>query len=146
MSKFPIQIPVTIQVLTDEIYRDDNSRYHHRLHCLFLVAQGWSAREVAVLFGDSPRVVQYWVSYFEQNGLQGIVERDRCGRPTRLQSYQIEEISLILHDSPERVGLSEFVWHGELLSSYLKAKHNLDLGVRQCQRLLRKHKQINTQI
>lgn len=138
MTKFSLYDSATIKILTNEIYRDDESRFSHRLHSLFLVAQGWSSREAALLFGDSPRIVQYWVSHFEQNGLQGIVERKHGGRPTRLQPFQIKELEQILRNTPKTIGLSEDVWDGKLLSTYIKAQYGFNLGVRQCQRLLRK--------
>ena len=42
--------------------------------------------EVAELLGDSPRTVEYWVRRFEQNGLAGLQEGDRPGRPGRLDA------------------------------------------------------------
>ena len=77
--------PTVILGLQDEIRRNAESRYDHRLHGLLLVAQGMSALEVARLFGAAPRTVQYWVRRFEQDGLAGLVDGNskrsmsRCG-------------------------------------------------------------------
>ena len=69
--------------LQQEIHRSEESRYDHRLHGVLLVAQGMTCPEVAHLLGDSPRSVEYWVHRFERDGLGGLVEGERSGRPRR---------------------------------------------------------------
>ncbi|MDR2054805.1 MAG: helix-turn-helix domain containing protein [Desulfovibrio sp.] len=60
-----------IFALQDEIWRNDEARYDHRLHALLLVAQGMSCRQVARLLGDAPRTIAYWVNRFEDEGFAG---------------------------------------------------------------------------
>ena len=67
--------------LQDEIRRSEESRYDHRLHGVLLVAQGMSCRQVSELLGDAPRTVAYWVHRFERDGLGGLTEEERPGRP-----------------------------------------------------------------
>lgn len=74
--------------LQDEIRRSQDARYDHRLHAILLVAQGFSARQVAEMLGDSPRTVAYWVKNFLDEGLAGLTELDRPGRPPRLSERQ----------------------------------------------------------
>lgn len=81
-----------ILALQDEIRRSEEARYDHRLHGLLLVAQGLSARKVAELLGDAPRTVAYWVRRFEEEGLAGIAETPKSGRPSRLSEKHIEVI------------------------------------------------------
>jgi len=81
-----------VLALQNEIRRTDESRYGHRLHGVLLVAQGLSCREVAGLLGDSPRTVAYWVRRFEVDGLPGLAEGERPGRPRRLSKEQLEEV------------------------------------------------------
>ena len=71
-----------IMALQDEIRRNDTSRYDHRLHGVLLVAQGMTCPRVAELLGDSPRTVVNWVQRFETDGLAGLSEGQRSGRPT----------------------------------------------------------------
>src|SRR2546422_10463315 len=78
--------------LQDEIRRSEESRYDHRLHAVLLVAQGMSCRQVAELLGDAPRTVAYWVGRFERDGLTGLTEEERPGRPRRLTEKQILDI------------------------------------------------------
>jgi len=70
--------------LQQEIQRSEESRYDHRLHGVLLVAQGMTCPEVARLLGDAPRSVENWVHRFDQEGLSGLTEGERSGRPSRL--------------------------------------------------------------
>lgn len=126
-----------ILVLQDEIRRSRESRYDHRLHGVLLVAQGMSCPEVGRLLGDSPRAVEYWVSRFEKEGLAGIVEGDRSGRPGRLSVQQVEEIGAALRQTPATLGLRGNLWDGAILAAFIDSQFGVSLGVRQCQRLFR---------
>lgn len=138
MTRNSLKDPVIILGLQDEIHRNEDARYTHRLHALVLVAQGLSCVEVASIFGDSPRTVQTWVKSFEDHGLAGISEKDRPGRPPRLSSRQMDEISQVLKEPPEKAGLSGYLWDGKTLSQYISKHYQVAIGVRQCQRMFRK--------
>ena len=126
-----------IFILQDEIRRTYEARYDHRLHAILLVAQGMSSRQAAQLLGDSPRTVAYWVQRFETEGLAGLADADRPGRPRRLDQVQLCQIEQALRKSPLEVGLSVKLWDGKALSAYIKQQFGIQLGIRQCQRLFR---------
>lgn len=129
--------PAMILALQDEIRRSQEARYDHRLHGILLVAHGKSCAEVAQLLGDSPRTVQYWIRRFEAEGLSGLVEDQRSGRPARLSAEQLQEIEAALRSSPTEVGLPVNLWDGKALSEFIQQRFGVNLGVRQCQRLFR---------
>jgi len=129
--------PAIILGLQDEIRRSDESRYDHRLHGVLLVAQGMTCPEVARLLGDAPRSVEYWVGQFEKEGLAGLFEGERPGRPRRLSEKQMEAVDRVLRRPPQEVGFSGNIWDGKTLSAWLEQKYHLRLGVRQCQRIFR---------
>lgn len=138
MKKLIIEDAETIILgLQDEIRRSAEARYDHRLHGLLLVAQGMSGHEVARLLGDSPRTVAYWVSRFEEEGLAGLVDAERSGRPRRLTGKQIETIDAALRQQPSDFGLSGNLWDGKTLAAFVHGEWDIMLGVRQCQRLFR---------
>ena len=123
--------------LQDEIRRSEESRYDHRLHGVLLVAQGLSCPQVAGLLGDAPRSVEYWVRRFEEEGLAGLQEGERSGRPRRLSAKQLGEVDAILRKSPRDVGLGGNLWDGKSLSAWIERQYGTVLRVRQCQRLFR---------
>ena len=78
-----------ILILQDEIRRSYEARYDHRLHAVLMVAQGQSCNKVSELLGDSPRAVAYWANRFEAEGLSGLADADRPGRPSKLNGHQL---------------------------------------------------------
>lgn len=123
--------------LQQEIQRSEESRYDHRLHGVLLVAQGITCPEVARLLGGAPRSVEYWVHRFEKQGLGGLTEGDRSGRPSRLNEKQIKEINRVLREKPSDAGMRVNLWDGKTLSAWIEKTYGIELGVRQCQRLFR---------
>jgi len=127
-----------ILILQDEIRRSYEARYDHRLHAILMVAQGMSCRNVAQLLGDSPRTVAYWVKRFEAEGLSGLADADRPGRPSRLDEQQLQLIEVALRSYPSQYGLAGNLWDGKSLSHFISQQFGVKLGVRQCQRLFRR--------
>jgi transposase len=126
-----------IMALQDEIRRNDASRYDHRLHGVLLVAQGMTCPQVADLLGDAPRTVVNWLQRFEADGLAGLSEGERPGRPGRLNDKQLAKVEAALRASPNQFGLSTQMWDGPTLSAFLRRELGVTLKVRQCQRLFR---------
>ena len=119
----------------DEIMRSEESRYDHRLHGILLVTGGFSCSQVAELFGHSPRTVHYWIRRFEESGFSGLQETPRPGRPAALGEALGHAIGQDLRRSPSEFGYTQSLWDGKLLSHHLTEHYQVDLGVRQCQRL-----------
>ena len=126
----------TIMVLQDEIRRNDEARYDHRLYAMLLVAHGMSCREVGRILGDAPRTVAYWARRYKSEGLAGLSDRERPGRPSRLSDEQVSAIEAALHRDPAEFGL-QGLWEGRTLSCFILQQWGTFLGVRQCQRLFR---------
>src|SRR5262245_22450071 len=110
----PLRISDALSVLSlqQEIQRSEESRYDHRLHGVLHVAQGITCPEVARLLGDAPRSLEYWVHRFQQQGLGGLAEAERSGRPPRLNEKQIDRV---LPDKPSDAGIRVNLWDGKTL-------------------------------
>src|SRR5258708_23388045 len=100
MRPLKISDATSVLGLQQEIQRSEESRYDHRLHGVLLVAQGMTCPEVARLLGDAPRSVENWVHRFDEQGLAGLTEGERSGRPSRLQAKQVKEINGEVGEKP----------------------------------------------
>jgi transposase len=132
-----INDPHVVMVLQDEIQRSDEARYDHRLHAILLVAKGMTCPAVAEFLGDAERTVRYWVRRYLSDGLQGLIEDERSGRPRRLSEKQMQKIGNILRGAPADAGLRGAIWDGKTLSAYVRKEFGVMLGARQCQRIFR---------
>lgn len=124
-------------VLQDEIRRTEEARYDHRLHAILLVAKGMTCPKVADFLGDPERTVRSWIRRYQQDGLQGLIENERSGRPPRITEKQLDRIASVLRKMPEEVGLKGGFWDGKSLSAFIRKDFGITLGVRQCQRLFK---------
>ena len=125
----------TKEILRSEIRRSDEARYDHRLHAVLLAVDGRSPYDIAELLGDAPRSVYNWIKLFQEDGLQGLRETPRPGRPTRLTEMQLQTLVEDMVRSPEEFGYDQVIWDGALLAYHLEKTFGVKLGVRQCQRL-----------
>ena len=103
-----------------------------------LVAQGKTCPEVARLLGRRAQTVQSWVRAFKKKGLSGLKDKSRPGRPPRLTEEQMAQIDQALRSTPEEYGLNGHLWDGKTLSAFILKEFNVQLGVRQCQRVFHK--------
>lgn len=123
-------------ILWREILRSRESRYDHRLHGILFVSRGLSCYDAAAIWGRSPRTVEYWVRRFRRDGVEGLWEHPRSGRPAALSAGQRAQVLRELGEGPERAAPGARRWTGALLRRHLSRSYGVDLGVRQCQRLL----------
>jgi len=136
MRRLKIQDSELMKIaVQQEILRSGESRYDHRLHGILLACSGKSSYEIAELFNQSPRTVQYWIQRFEKNGFAGLSDNERVGRPSAIDTDIQQTIGKDLRKSPRDFGYHQNLWDGKLLSFHLKKQHKVILGERQCRRL-----------
>lgn len=136
-----IEIPdaeTFIAAVEDEISATREGRYFHRLHVVLPVLRGTSCYEAARLYGDAPRSVEYWVQRLVSQGLVGLEEGGRSGRPGRLSAFGEQRLRNEIRRSPRELGYDQNLWDGILLSHHIEEHYGVSLGVRQCQRLFHK--------
>lgn len=124
-------------VIQQELGRNEESRYDHRLHGLLLLAAGHSCREVAALFGEDDSTVQRWVRRYIRGGLGALREGERGGRPPALSPTQWNALQADLERNPQEFGFALACWDGRTISEHLRRRFGVELGVRQCQRIFR---------
>jgi transposase len=121
--------------IRQEIGRNDEARYDHRLHGVLLVANGRSARQAAQWLNERDRTVQRWGNQCEEAGFAGLQDRERPGRPRRLSDGQGRRLQRDVRRNPCDVGFPQTLWDGTLLAEHLHPRYHVELGVRQWQRL-----------
>lgn len=139
MRKLVIQDEEVIQEMINfQIQETSESRYLHRLHGILLILNGLSCYEVGRLFNHSPRTIQYWINKANKEGVSGLLDRGRSGRPSRLSVDQIQKIKGDINKSPRKLGYDISLWDGKLLSHHIYKRFKIKLGVRMCQNLFHK--------
>ena len=128
-------------VIKREIGRSREARYDHRLHALLLCYRGFSCAEVSEMFGVTRRTVERWVRHFEVNGLDGLREECRPGRPSRISPEGWCSLLDDLSHSPRDFGFGVPRWTGSMVRRHLRLKYSVQLSIRQCQRICERIRQ-----
>ena len=122
-----------------ELYKKEkHSKLKERYHTLFLMIEFKNCTIVAELIKRSRKTIQMWVNAFNEGGIDGIRPEKPPGRPSRLSQGQMEELKADVLTHPRKLGHDFSNWEGKSVAHHLKKKFNIDLSVRQAQRLLRK--------
>ena len=111
----------------------DESRFLFRVFAVNMVLAGIPASLVGASAGFTRAAVSGWVKIVDEQGFEALRTQKRPGRPPRLTADQLKHIDTALQDDPNNHGFK--VWDGPSLSTYIKTKFKIEIGVRQCQRL-----------
>nr|WP_319537589.1 winged helix-turn-helix domain-containing protein [uncultured Methanospirillum sp.] len=127
-----------VNLLQNEIHRNDESRYDHRLHGVLLVALGYSCSESAKMLGHTVTTIENWVNRFNKGGFNSLRDEIHTGRPPSLSEPQLNDIRKDIAQDPKNLGYDQNLWDGKLLSHHILLQYGITLSVRQCQRLFHK--------
>jgi transposase len=112
-----------------------DARLAHRLDLIVLLCNGLSAKEVSELYGVNRATIHRWVHKLNDEGIEGLLEKPKAGRPRELSKEKFVELRVDLTKSPLYFGYKQGRWDGKLLSHHLKGKYGVMLKVRRCQML-----------
>jgi transposase len=133
-----VNAPTMAILLQNEIHRNDESKYDHRLHGVLLVALGHSCSETAKILGHTVTTIENWVNRFNRGGFNSLRDELHTGRPSTLSFEQMKDIREAISQDPMKLGYNQNLWDGKLLSHHILVKFGITLSVRQCQRLFHK--------
>ena len=77
-----------VREVREHVYRAPTPRERERWHALWLLAQGWSAAQVAEALGRDAHTIGEWVEVFRQKGRAGLTFEQTGGVPPALGTAQ----------------------------------------------------------
>ena len=129
---------VTKQALLEMAQQDPTTWLGIRIVAGVLVLEGWTSTQIAELFDVSRWSVVQWIQRLNREGVSGLLEKKRCGRPVRMNESIQNQLEQALMKDPREVGLSRNRWDGIAVVEYLEREHGVHLKVRQAQRWIRR--------
>lgn len=107
-------------------------RDFRRYQSLYLYLSGKKCDEVAKIVGLNKGTVSRINQVYMKEGLAGIPDKPRKGRPPRLTPKQKAHIKkIILNKVPSEVGFpAEFNWTAGLIAKYIKREYGFDYSIR----------------
>lgn len=100
-------------------------RSHNRLMAIRALILGISHDQVTVLCQVSRRTLTNWINRFNAQGIDGLIDRPRPGRPRSIKKEQNDELKALV-DNPELAGQTH--WTAKKFHGYLRHELNQEVG------------------
>lgn len=108
-------------------------RESRRFQAMRALIMGYRHEQVAALYGVTERALVRWVSFFNERGIDGLVEKPRSGRPRKLSPEQVAKVAEVVKD-PSLAGRVH--WTGRGVHGWLRETLQVEVGYRTVIRLL----------
>ena len=102
--------------LSKEAEKDGAYRVAKRLRAVVLNSQGHTSGELANLLQAPRSKVSAWLQRYQSEGIEGLLEGYRSGRPAGLTEKQKEHVVDILDSGPVAYGLDNGVWTSPMIA------------------------------
>ena len=96
--------------LSKQALREGCYRVASRLHAVALNMEGKRAPEIADALKVHRTKVCLWLRHWQQDGMDGVLEGHRSGRPPALSQRQRQGLADILESGPVAYGFTSGVW------------------------------------
>jgi transposase len=115
----------------------DDPAVTRRALAIAMVLDGYSRATAAELAGMDRQTLRDWVHRFNAEGLEGLSDRPRPGRPAVLSVEQMKEVEAWVEAGPDLKTAGVVRWRRIDLVERIKAEFGMTLDVRTVGRLLR---------
>src|ERR1700757_165393 len=102
--------------LSKEAERDGAYRVAKRLRAVVLNSEGHTSGELASILQAPRSKVSEWLQRYQTDGVEGLLEGYRAGRPSELTEKQQQELGDILDSGPVSYGLDSGIWTSPLIA------------------------------
>ena len=94
-------------------------RIAQRAHAILFSNRGYSMQEIAFILERSDKTIRRWISQYESNGCDGLLDKPRSGRPATINEIVKEKIEVDMAKSPSEFGYLAAFWTVGLLCLHL---------------------------
>ena len=128
----------TIEELQQALKETEEKKSAQRLITAIAHKQGVTQSELADWFDVERKTIYNWLKRLEEDELrQAVQDRDRPGRPRKLDEEALSELKELLQKSPEAVDFDASVWTVTLVQTLLQNRFETEYSRSSCRRLMR---------
>lgn len=111
-------------------------RVSERVHMVLLADRGYHAAQIATIFECSETTVRQWLTRFEIDGVAGLRDLPRSGRPRKADAAAREQIRQAIDRPPPAAGYGFGSWSVVTLCGHLAERLGLTLSRTTVRRVL----------
>lgn len=108
-----------------------------RMLAIALVLEGATRTEAAEAAGMDRQTLRDWVHRYNAEGIDGLLDRPRPGRPSRLNAAQKAKLADLIEEGPDVDVHGVVRWRCIDLKGEIKSRFKVDLSERQVERVLK---------
>lgn len=124
-------------LLSKEAERDGAYRVAKRLRAVVLNAEGHTSGELAKILQAPRSKVSEWLQRYQSEGVNGLLEGHRSGRPPELTAKQQQQLADILDSGPVAYGLDTGVWTSPMMAWVIEEQFGVQYHPGHVRKLLR---------
>jgi transposase len=107
--------------------RTASARLVERASIIWLSSQGWWVPEIAEHLRINAETVRQWVKRFNEEGLDGLRDKPRAGRPATYTAEQVAEVVAASLTNPQDLDLPFGSWTLDRLAAYLTEQKGIPI-------------------
>ena len=105
-----------------------NKRVHDRVRIILLSQRQYNVTEIADVLEISACVVSDWIDRYEREGVMGLLDRPRSGRPSRINPRYLKLMLEAVEKSPRLCGYEQSNWSCGLLAKHLAKQTKIEVS------------------
>jgi putative transposase len=126
MSKVRVKVNVDSAIIKSQLRKDEKFSQGVRLFAVYQIALGKKSEELEELYSTSHKSICNWVHRYNSEGVEGLKDRHRSGRQSRLKTKHKMKLKEVVLQSPEKQGFASGVWTWALISEYIKREFSVE--------------------
>ena len=107
--------------------RQEVGRVATRAHIILLSNRGYSAPQISEIHDVTGPMVYKWMDRFDEEGPSGLYDRDREGRPPKIDEEVEQEIERLLEENPTEKGKNATRWTTDRIAEHLDRELGVDV-------------------
>jgi transposase len=119
MSQIRVKVFADSASIKSQLRKDEKFSQGVRLYAVYQIALGKKAEDLEGLYHTSHKSICNWVHRYNAEGVEGLKDRPRSGRHSRLDASQKLKIKEAVLQSPTLENFSSGVWTWALVAEYI---------------------------
>ena len=120
----------SLTIIEQAIKNHDDLRVRQRATIIRMLHLGQKPQEIAALLSIQPSKVYYWHKRWREEGIEGLADRPRSGRPKAADAQYRQRLAQVMEQDPHDLGYAFTVWDSKRLIAHLEQ----ETGVRVTER------------
>jgi transposase len=129
-----------LEIIAKAVKTDKRPEVRQRAMGLRLLHEGQTPQEVAEVMDVSQPTIYKWHHRWQENGLEGLANRPKSGRPRKADDRYVELLEETIEQDPQEWGYTFTIWTADRLRLHLEVVTGKLLGPTQFRALLKENK------